>query len=146
MKEKKIQCKHCQAINQHYSFQCSLIRKPIVNKIETMSWEEYQKKKGNKKPSNPTKSYSIPKISKKQLSRLKGYGELRKEYMNSHKVCEAQIQGCTGRSESIHHLKGRDGDNLFKHFMAICNHCHEKIERMGSEVYELGFKIKRTED
>lgn len=88
----------------------------------------------------------IPNISNKQKDRLVKYKKLRDEYMEIYRVCEAKTEGCTGWSQSIHHLKGRDGDNLFKYFMATCNHCHEKIERMGSEVYELGFKLKRTED
>ena len=99
----------------------------------------------NKASVSDKKPKPMRNISQKQKDRLVKYKKLRDAYMELHKVCEARTEGCTGWSQSLHHLKGRDGDNLYKHFMATCNHCHEKIERMGSEVYELGFKLKRTE-
>jgi len=144
MKEKKVRCKYCQAVNSHYSFQCHTQRKPMkVGEVTKMTWEQYQEKKN--KAVGEVKKKKIPNISEKQKERLKRYRILRDAYMNEHKQCEARIEGCTISSQSLHHLKGRDGDNLFNHFMATCNHCHEKIERMGAEVYELGFKLKRTE-
>lgn len=42
-------------------------------------------------------------------------------------------------------IKGRLGDNLFKHFMACCGVCHTIIEAMGEKVYEQGLKLKRNE-
>lgn len=90
-----------------------------------------------------TKKHVIKSMSFKQYDRLKKYRVLRDDYMKEHPLCEAKLGGCLGKSDSNHHKKGRIGDDLFKHFMATCSVCHEAIERMGKEVYDLGFKIKR---
>lgn len=65
---KPIKCKHCGAVNVHYSFQCHTQRKPIkVGEVTKMTWEQYQEKKGNKKlykPSKPKDDKSMPELIK----------------------------------------------------------------------------------
>lgn len=60
--------------------------------------------------------------------------------------CEAQLPGCTGRSQEVHHKAGRIGALLLDeaHLMAICHPCHDYIHtRMSrAEAVERGFKTK----
>ena len=134
---KPIICKHCQAVNKHQSFQCYTKRKPIKVNIVTKEWKAKQadikKSKGK-----------IANVSEKQKERLKTYRKLRDAYMREHLVCEAKLGRCTMVATDLHHKKGRDNENLFSHFMALCRTCHMEIEEADSEwVYEQGFKIKR---
>lgn len=92
------------------------------------------------------KRKAIAPISDKQKERLKRYRILRDDYMDKHRFCEANLEGCKVRSSDLHHKKSRVGENLFSHFMAVCRSCHNLIEEAKGEwVYEQGFKIKRTE-
>lgn len=87
----------------------------------------------------------IAPVSDKQKVRLAEYRIVRDKYMAEHTECEAKLEGCTHNSTDLHHKHSRIGENLFKHFLALCRVCHSKIESGGAWVYEQGFKIKRTE-
>lgn len=85
------------------------------------------------------------RVNKKEAAR-RGYAKARKLYLSEHPYCEARLASCTGAATEVHHKKGRTGDLLTDptYFMAVCHTCHMEIEEMGAEVYERGFKIKRT--
>ena len=71
------------------------------------------------------KEYKIVRVSKVGKDRTKRYSKLRALYLNKHQICEV----CNlSKSEEIHHMCGRDGDNLFTEFLATCRNCHNKIE------------------
>lgn len=91
------------------------------------------------------KRKKIANVSDKQKDRLAKYRVLRDEYFKTHNICEAKLERCTKIATDLHHKKSRIGDNLFKHFSALCRNCHNSIENGGQWVYDLGFKIKRTE-
>ncbi len=141
-------CKHCGAVNQHFSFQCPTQRKPIKTSDAKKNVEWHSN--NSYKPAVPyvkvTPKKRINPVSDKQLKRLVKYAKLRDTYMSANEVCEASLPNCTGKSTELHHKNGREGENLFNHFMAVCNGCHHKIEIGGSWVYEFGFKMKRTEN
>lgn len=67
----------------------------------------------------------INHTSQSQKDRLKEYSKLRKAYLSSHSVCEVCKQS---RAIEVHHKRGRDGQNLFSHFLAVCPPCHHRIE------------------
>jgi hypothetical protein len=68
----------------------------------------------------------MAKISKQQKLRLEKYNILRDDYLGSHPNCE--VIGCNRRATEIHHKRGRVGNNLFLHFLAVCSPCHHRIE------------------
>lgn len=83
---------------------------------------------------------SIKKVSQNHKVKTLKYSELRDDYLDQHKVCE-----CCGVKPSIeiHHKAGRDGNNLFQHFLAVCRTCHNFIENNPTWAKENGFSISR---
>lgn len=100
-------CKHCKAVNKHHSFQCSKIRKPIKQK------------------------------SQKKVKEDRVYSTLRKVFLESKKLCEAQLPGCTVKSAEVHHKEGRGiKTNNIKTWLAVCRNCHNWIELNPVEAKE----------
>jgi hypothetical protein len=134
---KDITCKHCGKINQHHSFQCSLIRKPIKthNHKESGSLPVVQKLKSKISP-----------VSDKQKMRLAKYYKLRLEYLNEHQRCEANLLGCSHYATEIHHKKSKIGEDLYNNFLAICRNCHRFIHDVMplDEAIEKGLMIRRV--
>lgn len=130
-------CKHCGAIDSHFSFQCATKRKPI--KQSTTS---------NKPLQSTTTIKPIPKQSSKEKKRQAAYSVLRKEFMKSRITCEVKLPGCTGISSEVHHLFM--GSDRYKYFLddstyiAICRHCHHVVhtELSSEELIELGLRLK----
>lgn len=85
----------------------------------------------------------IPKLSKKQKSREDKYKSLREIYLKEKRICE-----CCGIAVSteIHHKAGRDGENLFQHFLAVCRECHDKIEMNPEWAKENNYSISRLKE
>lgn len=82
----------------------------------------------------------IPRISKTQKSREAKYKELQTIYLQNNPICECCA---TAKSVEIHHKAGRDGNNLFQHFLAVCRTCHDKIEMNPIWAKENGYSISR---
>lgn len=80
-------------------------------------------------------------VSEKKKERLAKYYELRDAYLKEHPVCE--VEGCEHQATQIHHKMGR-GDNLHKHFLAVCFDCHRRIEDNPSFAYENEYSLKRN--
>lgn len=95
--------------------------------------------------SKPTsrKPCKISKVSKSQVTRNKKYLELRKIHLEEKPLCEAQLPGCSRIATEIHHKGGRDGENLFRHFLSVCRGCHETIEMNPEMAKEREFTISR---
>ena len=82
----------------------------------------------------------IKKISSNQSKRNQKYLKLREKYLKQEPVCEVcRLQ----KSSEIHHRKGRDGDNLFNEFLAVCRDCHNKIENNPEWAKENNYTITR---
>jgi len=95
--------------------------------------------KGPTKPRQPIKS-----ISDKQDKLNKAYSALRKVFLEQHPFCMAQLNGCTGVSTDVHHMKGR-GEYLLDTatWMSSCRLCHSWIESHSAEAKELGLSQSR---
>ena len=83
---------------------------------------------------------AIPIFSESRKERNKKYKILRDEYLLSHPLCEVCNQR---KADQIHHRKGRDGDNLFSHFLATCSECHRYIEDNPQFAKENNYSISR---
>jgi hypothetical protein len=88
----------------------------------------------------PISKVEIKKVSSKESKRQRAYKELRDSYLEKHPLCESCS---TSRSSEIHHKKGRIGENLFNHFLAVCHDCHVWIENNPELAKEQGFSISR---
>jgi len=130
-------CKHCGATNSHFSFQCATQRKPIAKKVNL------------NKPVQSTKTIKpIPKQSDKEKKRQAAYSVLKKEFMKSHKYCEAKLPGCVSIAIDVHHPYF--GADRYKYFLddstyiAICRSCHHVVhdELSSEELIELGLRKK----
>ena len=88
---------------------------------------------------NPT---LIAKVSSKRKVENKAYLTLRKVYLETHTLCKAQLDGCTGHATEIHHLNDRNGERLndVRYFMPICRNCHTQIhdKLSAQEARQLG--------
>ena len=113
---------------------CALKRTSEVNGIKS-SFKTLEKPK------------PIAKVSQVQLERLKRYKTARVFYLLGHQTCEAQLDGCAGDSNQIHHQKGRIGDLLWNmnFFVALCDNCHRWIEIHPKQAKELGFSLNRLD-
>lgn len=127
---KDITCKHCLKINQHHSFQCSLIRKPIKthNHKESGSLPVIQKLKS--KPISP--------VSDKQKIRLAEYRVVRDKFFKDNPVC--QFPECSSTDIQLHHSRGRVGSLLTdaEHFRSLCDKHHRYCELNPIEAKRLG--------
>ena len=88
----------------------------------------------------------IKRVSDRHKDTLRKYSDIRKEFIDKHNECEARLPRCTHIATDIHHIKGKDSENLWldtNFFMAVCRNCHTKIEEGGDWVYERGFKEHR---
>lgn len=88
----------------------------------------------------------IKKISEKQKSIVSEYKIVRAEFLKSNPLCRARLEECTVIATDVHHLIGKSNREKYidsRYFMPLCRSCHEKIERGGSWVYEMGFKLRR---
>lgn len=151
-------CKHCLKEGHYQTFCPNKPRKPIKKeykchlktdlsyidltgtvKVEAMSWEKYQQKKGNK-PAKP-----IPKISDKQKKINVAYMALRKVFMQTNPIC--QFKGCTALATDIHHMVGRSGENMLDSttWMSICRVHHTWLHEHDKEARELGYIKSRLE-
>ena len=96
----------------------------------------------------PSNQKPIPKVSVKQLERLKAYKKVRDAYMKEHPICEAQLDGCIGKATDLHHGRGRIGTLLtdVNNFHALCSHCHHVVETRPSMAKELGLSKNRLDN
>ena len=95
----------------------------------------------------PSNQKPIPKVSAKQVDRLKEYKKVRDVYMKEHPICEAQLEGCSRQATDLHHGRGRIGSLLtdVSNFHALCAHCHHAIEISPSMAKELGLSKNRLD-
>lgn len=83
----------------------------------------------------------INKINSKTKDRNFKYARIRDQYMKDHPLCEFPF--CNQPSVECHHKAGRVGENMYKHFMAVCHTHHEYIHQHPKESYENGWMLKQ---
>jgi len=88
----------------------------------------------------------IPKISVKQLDRIKQYSALNKKFREENPNCQIKHDGCTFTATETHHKKGRIGDRLLdvSTFLSVCASCHKHCEIHPEWAKENGFSEDRT--
>ena len=99
-----------------------------------------------------------PKAARKPIKRvnlkLKAVSEKRKVWNEEYKVkaaafraahpkCQIQSPECTGKTEGVHHVKGKTSYALLlneAHWMAACNRCNVYVEIHDAWAREKGYK------
>jgi hypothetical protein len=89
----------------------------------------------------PKEKKAIAKRSKKQVDIMKELSLMYPVFLEKHPVCELKLKGCTYNAETVHHLAGRIGDQVFevKDWMASCFWCNNAIEN-DPEAHQKGLK------
>lgn len=92
------------------------------------------------KPKKP-----IRKVSIKQAKRLRVYEKNKAEFFEE--VTQCQFPGCEVENRTIHHAKGRIGDNLTnkENFRAMCWVHHEWCELHPEQAKEMGLSLNRLD-
>lgn len=93
----------------------------------------------------PKKVYIIPKVSKSRIPINRQYTALSKQFRSDHPLCEIRSPECTGKTQGVHHTKGRGKDHLLdiNTWMAACNRCNTWIEVHDKEARDKGFKLSK---
>lgn len=135
-------CKHCLKEGHYQTFCPNKPRKPIKSKVEVMSWEKYQQKKGNK-PVKPNKK--INPISDKEKKRLAEYRIVRDKFLKENPICE--FPNCSNKEVQLHHGKGRIGSLLsdVRHFHSLCDTHHRWVEENPLKAKEMGLSANRLD-
>lgn len=102
----------------------------------------------------PTKPAPLPKNttptpkSAKQLVMDAIYSIVAPKFKLQHPDCQAQLEGCTKKTEDIHHKYKRTGFWLIisKYFLGVCRNCHEKITVDSAMAVEKHLSIPRSID
>lgn len=84
---------------------------------------------------------SIPTRKENKQTRDNDYKRLREAYVIQRPTCE--FDGCRERGQSVHHKAGREGDNLFRHLMHLCNHHHRWVHDNPAAARERGYLLTR---
>ncbi|MDF2189322.1 HNH endonuclease signature motif containing protein [Paraflavitalea sp. CAU 1676] len=89
----------------------------------------------------------IRRASKKRAKQERQYTGLRKRFLQANPDCQANVCGCSGKAEHIHHMAGRIGDDLtdVDNFLAVCPECHHWIETHPVEAKALCLSISRLQ-
>lgn len=97
-------------------------------------------------------SYSAPvqteikKMSETHKETLKQYRTKRAEFLKSHPVCMANLEGCTKKATQVHHMAGKASRELYlneKLFLACCHNCHAIVERNPAFSKQNGLSVSR---
>lgn len=68
-----------------------------------------------------------------------------KEFKKSNALCKANLEGCTKKTQDVHHKKGRSGSLLMdeNYWLPVCRNCHRIIEQNPKMAKELGLSESR---
>lgn len=112
-------------------------------------WKEYRKKNAGKwslKRSPITKKpVKINKVSAKRAKELRVYEKEKAAFFETVEHCE--FPGCEVTNISLHHAKGRIGDNLTdrRYFKALCWVHHQWAEENPTAAKEMGLSVSRLD-
>lgn len=90
-----------------------------------------------KRGTSTLKRTPLKPVSDRSSFRRLQYKILRDNYMAEHQRCE--FRQCRKASEDLHHKAGRTGENMFRHFMAVCRYHHAWIHSHTREARQLGY-------
>lgn len=110
----------------------------------------FETESGESLPEQKTaaKSKKLPPVrSKGMKAKMPGYKKKVKEFLDKpeHRYCQLQLHGCGGLAVTVHHVKGRVGEQLMneKDWMASCAQCNNWVEENDGDARELGLKKSR---
>ncbi len=86
-----------------------------------------------KKAKKPLKRTPVSPISRKRARQLTQYRKRIKVWKQEHAYCEARLEGCTIRTTDVHHMRGRENEQLLNEedWLAVCRECHTEIGLMS---------------
>lgn len=107
-----------------------------------MSWYQ-QRRKAILAKLNPAKRSKIRHASDQRTLLNIVYKILCAELKPIHTKCEAQLSGCLGISDQIHHKKGRRGIMLIMstYFGYLCDSCHKHCTKHSREAVDKGLSL-----
>lgn len=116
---KDVICKYCNAVNAHPSFKCFQAPKKAVN--------------------NESKSRRDDRVE---------YEKAKAEFVKIKTKCEANLPGCTGKPDHVHHLySGASRDRFYADsatWKMVCHHCHHLVHDVMSKEECYALDLKRT--
>ncbi len=91
------------------------------------------------------KAKGIAKVSDKRKELNKELAKVVKRLKLEHPFCEIRAEGCTGKTDCIHHKAGRIGTKLLdeSYMMASCSNCNLWVEEHDAEARAKGFKLSQ---
>ena len=88
------------------------------------------------------------RVSKKRQALMVQRRHFVKDFLEMFPNCQAQLEGCTGRSVDVHEKLNRSqGGKIVggevEGYMALCRRCHQFITENPGLAYEYGFSVHR---
>src|SRR6185369_5031912 len=73
------------------------------------------------------------------------YNKEAARFKKENPFCMAKLDGCTKRTDEVHHKRGRLGLRLMdeKYWLPVCRNCHRQIEENPEMAKEKGFSESR---
>ena len=81
----------------------------------------------------------LKKVSKYQKKINERWYEERAVYLNANPKCK--VEGCSNDSRDVHHMAGRRGVNMWKHWLPVCRSCHDKIHNNPRWASDMGYML-----
>ena len=87
----------------------------------------------------------IRTLSKKRAAQYRIYYPKAKKFREGNPDCVIRSPDCTGATQGVHHVRGKDGDQLLveKDWLPSCNPCNGFMEVHDAWARERGFKKSR---
>ena len=92
----------------------------------------------------------IKPMSKKRQALMVQRRHFVKDFLEMFPNCQAQLEGCTGKSVDVHERLNRSqGGKIVggepTDYLALCRACHTWVTEHPKESYELGYSVHRWE-
>lgn len=80
----------------------------------------------------------IAQYSKKRQAINREYAKKAKAFREANPHCQVNLTGCTGKTECVHHVRGRIGNNLMDetNWLASCLSCNLRAETHSKEAFD----------
>jgi hypothetical protein len=87
----------------------------------------------------------VNKVSEKRAEELKEYKKEARIFKKQNPNCQLKYSGCTGKTEHVHHTRGKEGKMLLnkKFWKSACPHCHDIATEHSKEAIETGRSVSR---
>lgn len=87
----------------------------------------------------------IRSLSKKRAAQYRIYYPKAKKFREENPYCVIKSPDCTGHTEGVHHVRGKEGEQLLvkKDWLPSCNRCNVFMEGNDQWAQDRGFKKSR---